>query len=91
MVARRREAWVFLKGRTATSAHGATVELVERRTRRLAGPHGASSPYAWTTFPETPFGAYTVRVTYPSGASQTARLHVDETSHTVTLDEPPPP
>jgi hypothetical protein len=84
----RREAWVFLKGRDAGSAFGATVELVERRDRRVAGPKGAGGPYAWATFPETPYGVYTVRVTYPSGQEQRGRLVVDATSHSITLEQP---
>ena len=85
----RRDAWVFLKGRTATSALGARVELVEVRRRRRAGPDGGSGgAYAWTVFPETPHGDYTVRVTYPSGVRQTAQLTVNETVHAVTLEEP---
>ena len=88
----RREAWVFLKGRSGSSAVGATVELVERHLSRRAGSDGgAGGPYAWVTFPETPHGAYTVRVSYPSGASQTARLVVDGVRHTITLDEPGAP
>jgi hypothetical protein len=89
---RRRDAWVFLKGRTVSGANGATVELVERHLSRRAGQGGsAGGPYAWVTFPETPHGAYTVRVTYPSGAAQTARLIVDGRRHAVTLDEPAAP
>ena len=85
----RRDAWVFLRARTGSSAVGAAVELVERRLTRRAGPEGgASGPYAWATFPETPHGTYTVRVSYPSGASQTARLVVDRVRHSITLDEP---
>jgi hypothetical protein len=85
----RRDAWVFLKGRTPTSALGARVELVEARKRRRAGPDGGSGePYTWAVFPETPHGDYTVRVTYPSGVRQTAQLTVNETTHAVTLEEP---
>lgn len=91
MLARRREAWIFLKGRRTNSAYGATVELVERGTRGIAGPKGAGGPYAWVTFPETPYGSYTVRITYRSGTTQTGRLVVDETHHAVTLEEPAPP
>jgi len=91
MLGRRREAWVFLKGRRADSAYGATVELVERRRRGVAGPMGAGGPYVWVTFPETPFGDYLVRITYPSGAIQTGRLVVDQSSHAITLEEPAPP
>jgi hypothetical protein len=92
MAGGRRDAWVFLKGRTETSARGATVEIVERRASRRAGDsQSAGGPYAWAVFPETPHGAYTVRVTYPSGAHQTARLVVDAVRHTVTLDEPAAP
>ena len=89
MAGGRRDAWVFLKGRTETSARGASIELVERRVVRRAGDgQSAGGPYAWAIFPETPHGAYTVRVTYPSGAQQGARLVVDEVRHTITLDEP---
>lgn len=86
----RREAWVFLKGHSTADAFGATVELVERRERRIAGPQGAGGPYVWVTFPETPYGAYTVRVTYPSGQEQQGRLVVDGTAHTITLEQPAP-
>jgi len=86
----RRDAWVFLRGRTATSAVGARVELVEARKTRRAGPDGGSGgAYAWAIFPETAAGVYTVRVTYPSGVRQTAQITVNETTHAVTLDEPP--
>jgi hypothetical protein len=89
MPGERRDAWVFLRGRTVSSAVGATVQLAERHQSRRAGPDGgAGGPYAWAIFPETPHGTYTVHVTYPSGASQSARLVVDATRHTVTLDEP---
>lgn len=89
MFQRRRDAWVFLKGRSGTSAVGARVELVEVQKVRRAGPDGGSGgPYAWAVFPETADGAYTVRVTYPSGIQQTARLNVSETAQAITLDEP---
>jgi hypothetical protein len=84
----RREAWVFLRGHDTISAFGATVELVERRERRIAGPQGAGGPYVWVTFPETPYGAYTVRVVYPSGQEQQGRLVVDGTTHAITLEQP---
>jgi hypothetical protein len=86
--AHRREAWVFLKGHDTAGAFGATVELVERHERRIAGPQGAGGPYVWVTFPETPYGAYTVRVTYPSGEQQQGRLVVDGIAHTITLEQP---
>ncbi|MGH2587205.1 MAG: hypothetical protein ACRDJE_20005 [Dehalococcoidia bacterium] len=86
---KRRDAWVFLKGRDGRSPVGATVRLVERRVSRQAGlERNAGGAYAWTIFPETPHGAYTVLVTYPSGAEQTGRLVVDASAHSVTLDEP---
>ena len=89
---RRRDAWVILRGRSETSALDARVELVEARAERRAGADGsAGGPYAWAVFPETRDGVYTVRVTYPSGAQQHGRLVVDETAHSVTLDEPYPP
>ena len=60
---RKREAWVFIKGDGETPPVGAAVELLERRQTRRAGPDGGSGgPYAWAIFPETPYGAYTVRV-----------------------------
>jgi hypothetical protein len=68
---------------------GARIELVgARMTRRAGADGGFGGPYAWAVFPMTPEGHYTVRVTYPSGVQQTARLTVDETRHTVTLEEP---
>jgi len=92
MAGNRRDAWIFLKGRTETSARGASVELVERHATRRAGEgQSAGGPYAWVTFPETPHGTYTVRVTYPSGAHQSAHLVVDGVRHTITLDEPAAP
>jgi hypothetical protein len=89
MLARhRRDAWVFLRGRAGSSARGATVELAERGVTRRAGPDGGGGgPYVWAVFPETPHGEYTVRVTFPSGDQQTARLIVDAVRHSITLDE----
>lgn len=88
-MAQRRDAWVMLHGRDGESALNARVELVGQRGVRCAGPDGGSgSGYAWAVFPETPHGSYTVCVTYPSGATQTARLTVDGVTHMVTLDEP---
>ena len=88
-MARRRDAWVMLKGRTEESARDALVELVEARVQRRAGPDGgAGGPYAWAIFPETSHGVYTVRVTYRSGALQTGRLVVGPSTHLVTLEEP---
>lgn len=84
-----RDAWVFLKGRTETSAIGASVELLGRRGVRRAGPDGGSGGgYAWAIFPGTPSGTYTVRVRYPSGLTASAALTVDAVRHTVTLAEP---
>jgi hypothetical protein len=88
---RRRDVWVFLKGRDGRSPHGAVVELADRASVRRAGLVGQSGPYLWMVFQETPHGSYTVRVTYPSGAQQTAHLTVDQVVHTITLDEPPQP
>jgi hypothetical protein len=89
MFQQRRDAWVFLKGRTVTSAVGARIELVEARKTRRAGPDGGSGgAYAWAVFPETAHGGYTVHVTYPSGVRQTAHLTVNVIAHAVTLDEP---
>ena len=90
MAGGRRDAWVFLKGRSESSAVGAVVQIVERRARRRAGLNrDAGASYAWVVFPEIPHGAYTVRVTYPSGATQVGHLVVDRTRHQVTLEEPP--
>jgi hypothetical protein len=84
----RRDAWVFLKGRTETSAIGASVELVGRRGVRQAGPDGGfGGGYAWAVFPDTPHGAYTVRVRYPSGVTASAALTVDAVRHMITLEE----
>lgn len=67
---------------------GATVELVEARRTRRAGPDGgAGGRYAWARFPQTADGVYTVRVTYPSGQRQTARLVVSDAAQAITLDE----
>ena len=75
-------------GRSESSALGARVELLEARAQRAAGPKGGTgSPYAWAVFPGTRDGVYTVRVTYPSGARQSARLVVSDVTHSVTLDE----
>lgn len=88
MFGRRRDAWVYLKGLTETSAIGAEVELVERHAHRRAGPDGGfGGGYAWAIFPETPDGTYTVRVTYPSGARQQGRLIVRGPTHLLRLDE----
>ena len=85
----RRDAWVMLKGRTQTSARDALVELVEvQRRGRTGSDGGAGDRYAWVVFPETPHGAYTVRVTYPSGVRQRGRLRVGPSAHLVTLEEP---
>jgi hypothetical protein len=85
---KKREAWVFVKGGGETPPSGVVVELVERRQTRRAGPDGGSGgPYAWAIFPETPFGAYTVRVIYPDGRRAQARLTIDAGSNSVTLDE----
>lgn len=79
--------WVFLKGSGETPPTGAVVELVERRQARRAGPDGGSGGhYAWAIFPETPYGSYTVRVTHTDGRHQQARLTVDASANSVTLD-----
>ena len=88
MFRRRADAWVFLKGLTDTSALGARIELVERRTERRAGRDGGSGGgYAWAVFPETAHGVYTVRVTYASGARQSGRLVVSDAANSITLTE----
>ncbi len=85
---RKREAWVFVKGDENTPPTGAMVELVERRQTYRAGPNGGSGgPYAWAVFPETPYGAYTVRVTYPDGRRAQARLTVDAAANSVTVED----
>jgi hypothetical protein len=91
MPRKRRDAWVFLRCRAEGSAIGARVELVEARRELRAGEDRNRGPgYAWVIFPETAYGTYTVRVTYPSGAQQSGHLLVNETVHLITLDEPAP-
>jgi hypothetical protein len=85
---RKREAWVFIKGDGETPPVGAAVELLERRQTRRAGPDGGSGgPYAWAIFPETPYGAYTVRVTYADGRRAQTHLTVSASANSVTLDD----
>jgi len=87
----RRDAWVMLRECAVGSAVGARVVLVEARRALRAGARGTAGPgYAWAIFPETPYGTYTVHVTYPSGVRQTGHLTVDATVHLVTLTEPAP-
>lgn len=89
MLHRRRDAWVFLRGRAGESAIGAGVTLLEAGRERVAGRDGgAGGGYAWAIFPETAHGVYTVEVRYPSGVTQTGTLLVDGVHHQVTLDEP---
>jgi hypothetical protein len=83
----RRDAWVFLKGCSETSATGARVELLETGQVQTAGPGGPTGGYAWAVFSNVPHGRYTVRVTFPSGEQRSARLPVDERTHLVTVTE----
>jgi hypothetical protein len=69
--------FVFVQARTAESAGGTLIEVVE--AGRQAHPqHAAPSDpaYVWAEFPELRPGRYTVRVRFPSGVIQVRQVDV---------------
>ncbi len=67
---RRFRFWVFVRGRTAQSARGAEIEIVEARKRARADRGEGSGGYWWAEFPDMRPGTYTVRVRFPSGVTR---------------------
>ena len=80
--------WVFVHGRTAESARGAEVEIVEARRRARADQgEPAGGGYWWAEFPDLAPGDYTVRVRYPGGLIQARRVSVGRRGEQVRFDE----
>lgn len=86
--AKRVTLWVFARGRTAESARGAEVEVVEAGRRAQADQgEPAGGGYWWAEIPGVAAGEYTVRVRFPGGVIRERRVRVGDGQDQVRFDE----